>query len=72
MQNLSHEQVIEKLTKILHEDITDSFEEQLENAGDHGYPSFLVKNSKGREVQIKVDWDKEADILSFSIDSEND
>ncbi|WP_026905846.1 hypothetical protein [Paucisalibacillus globulus] len=71
MHNLSHNQAIEKVNELLGEDLRYNFEEQLETAGDHGYPSFLVKNSKGKEVQIMVDWDKEADILSFTIGSEN-
>jgi hypothetical protein len=70
MNKLSHEQVIEELNKLLGEDVSNSFEEQLQIAGDHGYPSFSVRNSKGTEIQVIVDWDKEADILSFSFYSD--
>ena len=67
MNNLSHKQVINHLNKLLGEDVTSAFEEQLQNAGEHGYPSFSVENSKGKEIQVMVDWDKEADVLSYSI-----
>jgi hypothetical protein len=68
MDKLTHEEVIKQLNEILHEDVTKAFEEQLENAGEHGHPNFSVSNNEGKTVEIGVEWDKEADQLYFSIE----
>ncbi|WP_047985999.1 hypothetical protein [Ornithinibacillus californiensis] len=68
MEKLTHEEMIKRLNELLDEDVTKPFEEQLENAGEHGHPSFAVSNSEGKTVEIGVEWDKEADQLYFTID----
>ncbi|WP_010098775.1 hypothetical protein [Ornithinibacillus scapharcae] len=68
MLNLSHEEVIKELKEILKEDITNRFEEELSNAGEHGEPSFMVENREGKAVEVFVEWDKEADQLFYSIE----
>lgn len=70
MNHLNQEQTIHQLNELLGEDVTNLFEEGLKNAGEHGHPSFVVKNSKGAEIQVSVEWDKEADVLYYSIHSE--
>ncbi|WP_042148701.1 hypothetical protein [Paucisalibacillus sp. EB02] len=70
MNNLNQEQTIQQLNDLLGEDVTQIFEEQLKIAGEHGDPSFVVKNSKGEEIHVSVEWDKEADVLHYSIHSD--
>lgn len=38
--------------------------------GEHGYPSFLVTSSRGESVEVLLDWNKEEDILSYSINED--
>ena len=70
MKNLPRSQAIKIINEILEEDVTDKFNEQVENAGEHGDPSFVVTNSRGESVEVFVDWNKEEDILSYSINED--
>ncbi|AXI08492.1 hypothetical protein CV093_06290 [Oceanobacillus sp. 143] len=70
MKNLPRSQALIIINEILEEDVTDKFNEQAENAGEHGDPSFVVTNSRGESVEVFVDWNKEEDILSYSINEE--
>ncbi|AXI09288.1 hypothetical protein CUC15_10285 [Oceanobacillus zhaokaii] len=70
MKNLPRSEAIKIVNVILEEDVTDKFKEQAENAGEHGDPSFVVTNSHGESVEVFVDWNKEEDILSYSINED--
>jgi hypothetical protein len=70
MTNLNQEQAVKQLNELLGEDVTRTFEEQLQIAGEHGNPNFIVKNSKGTEVLVSVEWDKEADVLHYLVHQE--
>ncbi|PAE27930.1 hypothetical protein CHI07_17195 [Paenibacillus sp. 7884-2] len=70
MKNLTRDQAIERLNLLLHEDVADILNEQVKNAGEHGDPSFLVTNSRGKSVEVFLDWNKEEDILSYSINED--
>jgi hypothetical protein len=67
MEHLTYEQTIEQLTELFGENIKNTFDEQLKQAGEHGTPNFNLENSKGQSVEIWVDWDKESDLLSYTI-----
>ncbi|MFS0672146.1 hypothetical protein [Ornithinibacillus sp. 179-J 7C1 HS] len=68
MNQLSHEEVIKQLNKLLSEDVTEVFEEQLREAGEHGNPSFTISGRNGMEIVVAVEWDKESDQLYFRIE----
>ncbi|RDW17767.1 hypothetical protein [Oceanobacillus chungangensis] len=70
MKNLPLSQAIKLINVILEEDVTNKFNEQAENAGEHGDPSFVVTNSRGESVEVFVDWNKEEDVLSYSINED--
>ncbi|MFD2045386.1 hypothetical protein ACFSTA_17010 [Ornithinibacillus salinisoli] len=70
MRNLKREQAIELLNDLFGENVKEKFEEQVKNAGEHGNPSFVINNAEGKMVEVKVDWDKEADVLSYSINED--
>lgn len=67
---MTKEQIIERLIELLGEDITAKFNEQAENAGEHGDPSFVVTNSKRESVKVFVDWNEEEAILSYSLNED--
>ncbi|SET10667.1 hypothetical protein SAMN05216389_105188 [Oceanobacillus limi] len=70
MDNLDQEQVINMLNTLLGEDIREEFETQLKEAGEHGNPSFIVANSGGSTAEVFVEWNKEGDYLSYSINED--
>ncbi|GGA81336.1 hypothetical protein [Ornithinibacillus halotolerans] len=67
MKYLSHEKAINHVNNILGEDVSKEFEKQLSVAGEHGDRNFFVGNSKGKEIEVGVEWDKEADQLTYFI-----
>ncbi|MEN2465095.1 hypothetical protein [Ornithinibacillus sp. JPR2-1] len=67
MKKHSHDQIIKELNELLNEDVTNAFEEQLKDAGEHGIPSFIISNQEGKEIEVAVEWDKEADQLYYKI-----
>ncbi|WP_067728877.1 hypothetical protein [Oceanobacillus damuensis] len=67
MKNLPRSRAIEIINEFLEEDVSEIFNEQADNAGEHCDPSFVVTNIKGESVQVFVDWNEEEDILSYSI-----
>ncbi|GIO25874.1 hypothetical protein [Ornithinibacillus bavariensis] len=67
MEKLTYEQAIEQLTKLFGENVKNTFDEQLKIAGEHGIPNFNLENNEGLSVEIWVDWDKESDLLSYTI-----
>ncbi|MFD1607437.1 hypothetical protein [Oceanobacillus luteolus] len=71
MKNLTREQAIQFVNDLFKEDLSSAFNEQADQAGENGDPSFVVKNSKGDEVEVFVDWNKEEDILSYAINEDN-
>ncbi|RLL46619.1 hypothetical protein D8M04_05280 [Oceanobacillus piezotolerans] len=70
MDNLTREQTLDMLNDLLEEDVSSKFNEQLQYVGEHGEPSFVVANNEGKSVEVFVDWNKEADLLSFSINED--
>ncbi|MGJ9460274.1 hypothetical protein [Oceanobacillus sp. CF4.6] len=70
MKNLPRSQAIEIINEFLEEDVSEIFNEQAKNAGEHGDPSFVVTNSKGESVEVFIDWNEEEDILSYSVNED--
>ncbi|WP_249870078.1 hypothetical protein [Oceanobacillus saliphilus] len=67
MEYLTREQAIEKLNDLLEDDVKENFMEQEKNAGEHGDPTFVVSNRKGFSAEVGIDWNKEADLLIYTI-----
>ncbi|WP_067729631.1 hypothetical protein [Oceanobacillus damuensis] len=67
MKNLTREQAIEKLNNLLEDEVQANFMEQEKKAGEHGDSTFLVSNRKGFTAEVEIDWNKEADLLTYSI-----
>ncbi|MFC2949897.1 hypothetical protein [Virgibacillus sediminis] len=66
-QHLSREEALKKLNEILDENVQENFTEQERKAGEFGHSSFLVSNRKGSTAEVGIDWDKEADELTYSV-----
>lgn len=59
MKNLTREQAIEMVNDLLKEDLTNKFNEQADNAGEHGDPIFVVSKSQGNTYAINEDFNSE-------------
>lgn len=70
MKNLTREQALGIVNDVLKEDLDKSFNQQVINAGERGEPSFMLTNSKGESVEVFVDWNKEEDVLSYTINED--
>ncbi|WP_156288507.1 hypothetical protein [Oceanobacillus salinisoli] len=68
MKNLTREQAIERLQEILGENVREKFEKEEKNAGEHGDPNFAISNNEGTTVEVYIDWNKEEDLLSYSLE----
>lgn len=70
MKNLTRDNAIVILNGLLEENVIEKFNEQEENAIEHGDPGFIVTNKKGESVEVLIDWNEEEAILSYSINED--